>query len=82
MKQIVFTLTGFCTVPDWTAEVPDITNHFRLPSGQMISIQPVLETASDTNADDHRDLAYTEAVDLDLFLECETRTLELEEETG
>ena len=82
MKQIRFTLSGTCLVPDGTSEVDRIANHVRLPSGQIVSIQPVIEMASGADADDHRDLSYDEAVALALYLECEERSIELDDDTG
>lgn len=82
MKEIRFTLSGSCLVPDGAAESESLANHIRLISGQVISIQPVIEIASDADTDDYRDLSYDEAIALDLHLECEERRIELEDRTG
>ncbi len=82
MKQISFTLNGSVLVPDGTTEVEGLANHVRLPGGQVISIQPVIEMASDVDTDDHRDLTYDEAGALDLYLECEERAIELDDVPG
>lgn len=82
MKSIAFTLSGTCLVPDGSTLVEDFANHVRLPGGQVISIQPVIEMASGADADDHRDLSYDEAATLDIYLECEERSIEPGEEPG
>ncbi|WP_454887333.1 hypothetical protein [Sphingomonas oryzagri] len=82
MKTIAFTLSGTCLVPDGSTPVEGFANHVRLPGGQLISIQPVIEMASGADADDHRDISYDEAVALDIYLECEDRNIELHEERG
>ena len=82
MKQILFALHGSCGVPDGTSAVEGVPNHFRLPGGQVISIQPVIELESATDADDHRDLTYAEAIAFGLTLECDQRALDLDDEPG
>ncbi|WP_454887909.1 hypothetical protein [Sphingomonas oryzagri] len=82
MKVVTFTLQGTCLVPDGTTESEELANHVRLPTGQVISIQPVIEMTSHADADDHRDLSYEEAIALDLHLECTERTIELDEDPG
>lgn len=82
MKWIVFTLRGSCGVPDGTTEIDGLANHFRLPGGQIVSILPVIEMSTDVDADDHRDLSYEEAIALELTLECEARTLELDDDSS
>lgn len=82
MRQIVFALCGTCGLPAGTTAVDGFANHFRLPGGQIISIQPVVEMESAADADDHRDLPYAEAIALDLTLECEERTLTLHGDAG
>ena len=82
MNQIIFTLFGSCGVPTGTTAVDGFANHFRLPGGQIVSIQPVIEMESSIDADDHRELSYEEAVGLDLLLECRERTLALDDDTG
>ena len=67
-------------MPEGTSLLDGFANHFRLPGGQIISIQPVIEMESGIDADDHRDLTYSEATALGLDLECEERTLRLEQE--
>lgn len=75
--HIAFELRGACTVPEGTTAVPGLANHFRLPSGQVISVQSVVEMSSDFDADDHRDLGYREASALGLILDLEERDLTL-----
>ena len=82
MTQIVFELHGSCGVPDGTSAVAGSPNQFRLPGGQIVSIQPVIELESTSDADDHRELTYAEAIALDLALECDERTLDLDDGMG
>lgn len=82
MMRVSFTVSGSVLVPAGTTEIPGLANQLRLPGGQIVSIQPVIEMASGIDADDHRDLSYDEAVALDLYLECEARTVEIDEESG
>lgn len=82
MKQIVFELRGSCGVPDGTLPIEGFPNHFRLPGGQIISIQPVIELESAVDADDHRDLTYAEAIAFGLTPECDQRALDLDDEPG
>lgn len=79
MKELVFVLHGVCTVPDGVTPVDGIANQFRLPSGEVISVQPVIEMASGVDADDHRCLSHSEAVARDLFLEIEERSSDIYE---
>jgi hypothetical protein len=80
MKQISFTLSGTCLVPDGTIESEEFSNHVVLPDGQIISIQPVVEMGSDPGAGDYRDLTYDEAAALGIYIECDERSVELDEE--
>lgn len=79
MKQIIFDLRGGCGVPDRTTEIDGLVNYFHLPSGQVISIQAVIEICSDVDADDYRDLTYDESVSLDLYLEVDKRWIEIDD---
>lgn len=80
MHMINFELLGACLVPEGTIEVEGVINHFRLPGGQIVSIQAVIEMSSAIDADDHRYLAYDEAVALGLYLDCDERRLDLASE--
>jgi len=67
--EIHFRLEGYCQVPDGTMPLDDVRNQFRLPSGAIVSICPVVELATSKNADDHRDLSHDKGVELGLVLE-------------
>lgn len=77
MREIRFTLSGSCLVPDGTTKSGEFPNHVVLPTGQVISIQPVVEMGNDPDAGDYRDLSYDEAAALGIYLECEERRVEL-----
>ena len=79
--EIHFRLEGYCQVPDGTRPLDDVRNQFRLPSGVIVSICPVVELATSENADDHRDLTYEEGIQLGLAVEILERDCELVEET-
>jgi hypothetical protein len=61
-------------VPEGTAPLDGVANQFRLPTGEIILIQPVIEMASGPDADDHRDLSYDEAAEFGLALDVYDRT--------
>jgi len=75
--HIIFQIQGRIDVPDGTTPLPGIENQFLLPSGQIISVHPVIELASGPNTDDHRDLTYTEAAGLGILLDLYDRTATL-----
>ena len=75
--HIIFQIQGRMDVPDGTTPSPGIENQFRLPSGQIISVRPVIELASGLDADGHRDLTYTEAAGLGILLDLYDRTATL-----
>jgi hypothetical protein len=75
--RIDFTIAGSFTVPDGTEALPGLANQFRLPSGEIISVHPIIEKASNLTADDHRDLSYTEAERLGVALSLYDRDCEL-----
>ncbi|ALJ16593.1 hypothetical protein [Sphingopyxis macrogoltabida] len=80
--EIHFRLEGYCQVPDGTRPLDEVRNQFRLPSGAIVSICPVVELATSENADDHRDLSHDEGVELGLVLEILERDCALVEKTG
>lgn len=80
--EIHFRLEGYCQVPVGTSPLDAVRNQFRLPSGAIISICPVIELATCENADDHRDLSHDESVELGLTVEILERDCELVEESG
>ncbi len=67
--RIHYSIHGSFSVPDDSAFLPDSANLIRLPGGQIISIHPIIEMASGTDSDDHRNLDYEEAAALDVLLE-------------
>ncbi|CCW17318.1 hypothetical protein EBBID32_16570 [Sphingobium indicum BiD32] len=68
---VVFEIHGSLEVPRGTRLVDGSSNLFRLPTGQIVSVHPVIEMASAADSDDHRDLTTSEAtavgVRLDLY---------------
>lgn len=62
-------ISGSLPVPKGTTALPGIANQFRLPTGEIISVHPVVEMASSAEADDHRDLSHREASDYGIALE-------------
>jgi hypothetical protein len=67
--HVEYEIRGRFEVPEGTRLLPRISNRFELPSGVVISVQPVIEMASSTVADDHRDLTYAEAAALGVVLD-------------
>lgn len=67
--RIDYSIHGSFSVPDGSAFLPGSANLIRLPGGQIISIHPIIEMASGTDADDHHNLTYEEAAALDVLLE-------------
>lgn len=67
--HVEYEIRGRVEVPEGTRLVPGMSNLFELPSGAVISVQPVIEMASSTVADDHRDLTYAEAAALGVVLD-------------
>lgn len=59
--SIQFEIRGHIRVPDGTQSLAEVANQFRLPTGQIISVHPVIEMASSAQSDDHRDLGFAEA---------------------
>lgn len=75
---VEFEIRGTFEVPDGTVPVADMANWFRLPTGQVVSIYPVIEMASGPDAEDHRDLTYAEASKMGVILDLFDRTATLE----
>lgn len=69
--HVEFEIRGRYEVPEGTRQVQGSHNLFRLPSGQIVSVHPVIEMASLIDIDDHRDLTTAEAgplgINLDLY---------------
>ena len=75
--HITFQIQGRIDEPDGTTPLPGVENQFQLPSGQIVSVHPVIELASGLDADDHRDLTYSEAASLGILLDLYDRTATL-----
>lgn len=69
--HVVFEIRGSFEVPQGTRLVDGSSNLFHLPTGQIVSVHPVIEMVSAADSDDHRDLTTSEAtalgVQLDLY---------------
>jgi hypothetical protein len=80
--HVVFEIRGQYAVPQGTEPVPGSPNLFRLPSGAVVSVHPVIELASGSDSDDHRDLTYDEAAALGIVLDLYDRDAEFLCEAG
>ena len=80
--HVEFEIAGSFAVPVGTALVDGTANLFRLPSGEIVSVHPVIELASAIDADDHRDLSTGQAAALGIHLDLYDRTSELTEDDG
>lgn len=76
--HVEFLIEGHYAVPEGTELVAGSQNLFRLPSGQVVSVHPVIEMASGEHSDDHRDLTYSEASALGILLDLYDRQSNLE----
>lgn len=74
---VTYTIEGSCSVPDGAQALEGLANQFRLPTGEIFSVHPVIEIASGPDADDHRDLTYQEAAGLGIRLEFYERSCDL-----
>jgi hypothetical protein len=79
---VVFEIRGRYVVPAGTEPVPGAPNLFRLPSGEVVSVHPVIELASGGDSDDHHDLTYDEAAALGIVLDLYDRDAEFLCEAG
>ena len=75
--HVDYVIEGSFPVPDGTETLAGSANQFRLPTGEIISVYPVIEMGSGPDADDHRDLTYGEAAEYGIALELYDRTCEL-----
>ena len=75
--HIDYVIEGSFPVPDGTKPLQRRANQFQLPTGEIIAVYPVIELASGPDADDHRDLSYTEAAEYGIALELYERSCEL-----
>lgn len=78
-KHVAFEISGGFEVPDGTQPVDGMPNLFRLPTGHIVSVHPVIEMASAIDTDDHRDLTTDEAAALGIYLDLYDRTARLED---
>src|SRR3546814_17111112 len=76
--RINFQIAGSLQVPDALCPLDGATNQYRLPTGEVLSVHPVIEIASGPDADDHRDLGASEAAALGLFFDIYDRASDLE----
>jgi len=76
--HVEFKIEGRYRVPEGTSPLEGVANQFRLPTGQTISVYPVIEMASGADSDDHRDLSWSEGAALGIFLDLYDRQSELE----
>lgn len=67
--HVAFEIHGRFEVPDGTEQIDGSTNLFRLPSGQVVSVHPVIEMATAHDSDDHHDLTTAEAAEIGVHLD-------------
>lgn len=75
--HVEFEIRGCFVVPEGTILVPGTENIFKLPSGQIVSVFPVIEMATGVDCDDHRDLSWQKSMDLGVHIYLCDRTSEL-----
>jgi len=75
--HVEFRIEGSYRVPDGTKPVAGAQNLFRLPSGQIVSVHPIIEMATRAHSDDHRNLSYSETEAIGVLLDLYERTCEL-----
>ena len=59
--HVDFEIQGSFEVPVGTQPVEGLPNLFRLPTGEIVSVHPVIEMTSTDTRDDHHDLTTSEA---------------------
>ncbi|RIA46197.1 hypothetical protein DFR49_0730 [Hephaestia caeni] len=67
--RVQYSIHGSFTLPKGSAFMPGSENLIRLPSGQIVSVHPVIEMASGPDTDDHRNLDYEQAAAIGIHLE-------------
>lgn len=77
--HVVFEISGSFEVPEGTQRVDPFPNLFRLPTGEIVSVHPVIEIASGDDSDDHRDLTTAEAAAFGIHLDLYDRSARLED---
>lgn len=77
--HVEFEIRGRVEVPPGTHAVEGTQNLFRLPSGQIVSVHPVIEMASTIDSDDHRDLTTSQATSIGVHLDLYDRESTLQD---
>jgi len=77
IMHVEFQIEGRYLVPSGTEAIPGVENQFRLPTGQIVLVHPVIEMASSFDSDDHRNLNWSEAHAIGISLDLYDRTSEL-----
>ncbi len=77
--HVEFEIHGRFDVPDGTEQIDGSANLFRLPSGQVVSVHPVIEMATALDCDDHRDLTTDEAAAIGVHLDLYDRESSLQD---
>ncbi|WP_328276129.1 hypothetical protein [Sphingobium sp.] len=72
--HVEFEIQGRYDVPEGTQPVAGTLNLFRLPTGQIVSVHPVIEMATATDSDDHRDLSTGESATFGIHLDLYDRS--------
>lgn len=75
--HVEFEIRGCFVVPEGTILVPGTENIFQLPSGEIVSVFPIIEMASGQDRDDHRDISWQESMDLGVPIYLCDRSAEL-----
>lgn len=78
--HVEFEIRGRYNVPEGAEPVAGALNLFRLPTGQIVSVHPVIEMATAIDSDNHRDLSTGEAATFGVHLDLYDRTSTLEED--
>lgn len=78
--HVEFEIHGRFDVPDRTEQIAGSANLFRLPSGEIVSVHPVIEMATALDSDDHRDLTTDEAAAIGVHLDLYDRESSLQDD--
>lgn len=71
--RIEYNITGTLTLPEGTTPIEGNDNSYRLPTGEVFSVHPVIEVTDDME-DDYRDLSEAEARSIGVEFEDYDRT--------
>ncbi|WP_328277925.1 hypothetical protein [Sphingobium sp.] len=77
--HVDFEIHGSFEVPVGTQPVERLPNLFRLPTGEIVSVHPVIEMASADTSDDHHDLTTSEAAAIGVHLDLYDRESSLQD---